>query len=149
MAIRSPRCLRRSSASLRLSQSPWSLLSPFPVMWVYLAVVEGTEGEANSGDWERRLVCGWRTDFCGRVRSVCDCEPVLERVVRQALTTQVAREENESDSQKDETRRKRRGAFLLQEGLCALSWFWTCTQPKLWRMVKPRFAISGGVDDAQ
>ncbi len=117
-------------------------------MWVYLAVVEGTEGEANSGDWERRLVCGWRTDFCEWVRSVCDYEPVLGRGVRQALAPQMAHEGNGSASQKNETRRKRCGAFLLQEGLCALYWFGTCTQPKSWRMVKLRFAISGGMDDS-
>lgn len=117
-------------------------------MWVYLVRVEGTEGKANSGVLERRLVCGWRTDFWEWVRSVCDCKPVLERGARQALAPQVAREGNGYDSQKNEARRKRCGVFLLQDGLCALFWFGTCTQPKSWRMVKLRFAISGGVDDS-
>lgn len=89
-------------------------------MWVYIAVVEGTEGEVNNGDWGKRLVCGWRTDFWEWVRLVYGREPVLERGVRQALVTQVACEGNGSDSPKNETPRKRRGGFLLQDGLCAL-----------------------------
>lgn len=89
-------------------------------MWVYVAVAEGTGGEVNNEGWGKRLVCGWRTDFCEWVRLVHGRERVLERGVRQALVTQVAREGNGSDSPKNETPRKRCGGVLLQDGLCAL-----------------------------
>lgn len=64
-------------------------------------------------------------------------------MVRQALA---AREGDGCNLEKSEARSERRGGLLLQDGLGALWWLRTCTQPRSWRTVKLRFAISGGAD---
>ena len=114
-------------------------------MWAYLAAVEASEGGPGLA---RRLGRGSRTDFWEWARSERGYAGVLERAGRRAPAPRAARAGDGCDLQENEARSERRGGFLLQDGLCALCWLRTCTQPQSWRTVKLRFAISGGAADS-